>query len=71
MTGKLIPGGELISPSFRQCDKQDHTGSEFLGTERPGCYLDTSPLALQFREVGFEPRLGLLVLSVPSDQVPL
>ena len=60
MTGKLIPGGEL-SPSFRQCDKQDHTGSKFLDIERPGCYLVTSPSALQFEKLRFEPRSGLLV----------
>ena len=65
MTGKLIPGGEL-SPSFRQCDKQDHTGSKFLDIERPGCYLVTSPSALQFEKLRFEPISGLLVFVILS-----
>ena len=61
MTGKLIPGGELISPSFRQCDKQDHTGSKFLVTECPGCYLATVLRPCNFEKLRFEPRWGWLV----------
>ena len=54
MTEKASLGFVLISPSFRKCDKQDHTGSQLLDTGRPGCYLVISPsLALQFREVAF------------------
>ena len=72
MTGKLIPGSELISPSFRQCDKQDHTGSRVSGYRASW---------MSFGHQYFGPailRICVLsqdqaywFLSVPFDQVPL
>ena len=63
MTGKLIPGGELISPSFRQCDKRDHTGSQSFWKNWASWMLSVAgpPWPCNFENLRFEPRSGLLV----------